>query len=419
MNLRFLSWLKWRRQDRKTRRRRKRRIQQQQEPIVIDEFLFYYQQYRPANAIPDGWFSTQEKCSIEDCLSRDSGRSSGGLEESTSSSHEVVYDQPKQLVNEDKDSGVSSLIFQHFDEEEQEVWEPLDFKESNVQQHHCQQLFEPTKSEETSWLKILTLILLLISFAAFPIWFESSQNLKIKAFEVETFKELAKKNVIGQELAVQEIIHVMNEFNHLKSGFVKVLVMSGSSGTGKTLLSQFIMETFAYQSQKVFYHQEMIHQIQAQSCCQPSLFILEDVQDSKLINDLLIIKSRNPTLIIITTRLGSEKLNSKVMEWLKLANFQFNEEIHTVLKRQLYQDLQAQNDRNLNLIPLLPLTRQHVKLCIQSQSSVSSKELQWIVNQMAFFSPTFPVFSVHGCKPVGKLVELLSLLKQQHRHAMS
>ena len=70
-----------------------------------------------------------------------------------------------------------------------------------------------------------------------------------------------------------------------------------------------------------------------------------------------------------------------------------------------------------HLAPFLPMTRELVHDCIQTEVSrlggrrhVTADEKRWIVQQTKFSDATFPVLAVTGCQHVSRTVELLGLL---------
>ena len=59
------------------------------------------------------------------------------------------------------------------------------------------------------------------------------------------------------------------------------------------------------------------------------------------------------------------------------------------------------------LVPLLPLTREHVRQCIhrlllERKVLIKQLDVSAILDTLTFFSPKLPIFSRLGCKPLAE-----------------
>ena len=65
---------------------------------------------------------------------------------------------------------------------------------------------------------------------------------------------------------------------------------------------------------------------------------------------------------------------------------------------------------SLILVPFLPLTRQHVKQCIDQASKklrikLSSEDIRQILDLLDFSSKSFPVYATYGCTHVKEIIK--------------
>lgn len=359
--------LKWPRRRKKAERKRKL-----EESERIDEFLFYYRQYRPKqDAFPLGW---NLKNQIGDGDSFDSGRFS----ELTQDEHFFKHFQ------DEADSGVSSFLPFKEDEEPEIYWDaslhselPLPVEEKKAPNYYY-------------WILAFSVVLVL-----FLVKFER-QSLKRGPFDWENLENASKNAVIGQDLALDKL------FNFLKKDHdqVQVAVLFGSEGTGKSLVVDLLQKFFQFPQNIATGN---LHKFKPDNL-DPWLVILEDFKNPHHL-ELSKLKSTNAKVfLIVTTRFWSRQINQKLL-WSKIQNRQIHSE-----------DLQPAAEFPHFMVPFLPLTREQVAKCAyqsaqQLNLSLFQDELKWILNRIEFFSHSFPIFSSKGCQPINKALQVLKAAK--------
>ena len=126
-------------------------------------------------------------------------------------------------------------------------------------------------------------------------------------------------------------------------------------------------------------------------------------------------QSSQGVLIIVTSRMGASDLNNHVLEHTK-DNLERREKMkHGELvdvvtgSVPLYSTL-MDFSIPVHILPLLPLTREHIRECTKilynSKNMVLTPiETQRLLDQISFFSQDFPIFAKHGCKQVAAKVK--------------
>lgn len=77
-----------------------------------------------------------------------------------------------------------------------------------------------------------------------------------------------------------------------------------------------------------------------------------------------------------------------------------------------------ENGFQTTLVPFLPLTREHVTKCVikemlaQGGGVPSRQDIRLILEEMEFFSESFPIFSTSGCKRIAGKVSFLLASKE-------
>ena len=156
--------------------------------------------------------------------------------------------------------------------------------------------------------------------------------------------------------------------------------------------------------------------------CGPSLIIVEDLEESDFIRIsrlekmLLSVSQSRGLLVVITSRAGSNIINSRALEVsselpVNRDKLEQDELVKLLLSSDvipLVSDL-AEYNIPVKLVPLLPLTRENVRECIHNilldrKVVIKQLDVSAILDTLTFFSKELPVFSRLGCKPLaGKL----------------
>ena len=130
-------------------------------------------------------------------------------------------------------------------------------------------------------------------------------------------------------------------------------------------------------------------------------------------------------LFIITSRHAQHIIKSKTLEMTK-DNLALREhvDIGPILELNKLPDTSLPLYSNLKdygipvqLIPLLPLTREHVRDCTHKMFSaknmvVKKHEVNKIIDQLTFFSQEYPIYAKHGCKQVAAKIKSMVMMKQ-------
>ena len=167
------------------------------------------------------------------------------------------------------------------------------------------------------------------------------------------------------------------------------------------------------------------------SSCGPSLVIVEDLEQTDILRinrlEKMLVSLRTGEMggrgvvVVITTRAGAELINKHALEVaaVSLANLHQikAEQLSRLLDQSevsmpLIKDL-GEYDIPLALVPLLPLTRENVRVCvynflIQRKVVIKQLDVSAILESLTFFSSNLPIFSRLGCKP------LAAKLSSQH-----
>lgn len=270
--------------------------------------------------------------------------------------------------------------------------------------------------------------------------------------ELSTLEAVLKANLIGQQLAVKELVQALGQFYNRSpdsGSTVLVLYLLGWFGTGKTLTSTLLKSQFPITS-NVHVFNVPVHFAPGvnfnilddlaeliRRSCGYSLVIFEDVESETISPSVsghlarFILKledrrspSSNGTIVVITSNAGGQSINRMLLNSASsnLDKAQLLEhrdrvtigEVVSVIDTSeipMYETLSA-SAVSYNIVPFLPLSRDHVRQCIVRQLtvagvSVSALEVNTILDDLSFFSENFPIFSKTGCKKVGSKVDLL------------
>jgi len=304
-----------------------------------------------------------------------------------------------------------------------------------------------TTSTETStpsdvrYARLLGFLLVGVTLAAVSkLLLTSYESLKCsssnsEALNIELLATKLSSNLIGQPLAMEQVIHHMKTFSEHENKPVMVLLLVGMTGSGKTHTINQISQIFPIQS-NVFYIHEILRNPQPVSdiprvirqSCGYSLVIMDDLDDDNKmvvssIERMVVTISNDAnskskgTLIVVSTKATAMIINKYLLE-LSKDNLSKRDKV-TVDDIMVY--LKQENakvplqksivDFNVpvHVVPFLPMTREHVRDCISSElrnsnSQMKTKDVNSLLDNMSFFSPDFPIFSTDGCKQVSHRV---------------
>jgi len=125
----------------------------------------------------------------------------------------------------------------------------------------------------------------------------------------------------------------------------------------------------------------------------------------------------NGTLVVVTSTAGGRAINQYMLSrakqdvgWRERVNMEDITEVLLAETLPLYSSLR-EFGVEVRLVPFLPLTRDHVRQCIQQElkkagAAMSNTEITSLLDQLQFFSKEFPVFAQTGCKQVASRVGL-------------
>lgn len=126
----------------------------------------------------------------------------------------------------------------------------------------------------------------------------------------------------------------------------------------------------------------------------------------------------NGTLVVATTNTGGSIINKFMLEnskMLKQREKVTGGEVREHLKEQKVEiplvTTLADYNIPVKVIPFLPLTREHVRLCVAREvtrhhATLSNKDLNNILDQVQFFSQDLPIFAKTGCKQIAARVNI-------------
>lgn len=291
-------------------------------------------------------------------------------------------------------------------------------------------------------LTCVTLVVVICSLVLFVTWrnyqcsSQKSLTLDLTRLNSQLNPPTAgSRGLQGQHLATTHILSSLARFSISESPHTLVLVLLGGVGSGKTFTANLIADIFPVQSNvhrvlgslgTTETELEYITHSLVRSCG-PSMLLLDDItsMESAHYNKILeriagSHKDRtNSTLVVITTSTGGMEINKYLLdkvrgvEGLSSRERVTRDELLEVLNKEgLNFPILSSLDVEVEIIPFLPLTRDHVRSCVlqslrQSKATVNRDDINLLLDQLVFFSKQFPVFSSSGCKSVAAKVGLL------------
>ena len=266
---------------------------------------------------------------------------------------------------------------------------------------------------------------------------------------IDTLVPELNENVYGQHLAIDVIAQSLQD--HTKDKNPKknlVLLMHGGPGTGKTYISQLVIDhLYGESDKKKFVHlfaankdfppegqiqkykEDLItfinHAVQE---CPHSLFIFDEVDEmpSGLIDaaiDTCYKSSNSGAIFLLLSSTTGTNMNTKVLEHLeaghKREDLTLQEMDKTVeleaLEENLWYTRLLLKDQISEFVPFLPLERHHVMNCtrkeIRGQYIDASHDKEELVNmvtdELRYVPAQSKRFSKYGCKLVAKTLRLI------------
>ncbi len=404
-----------------------------------DEFLRFYRQYRPKDALPHGWKIRDDvapfTCPRRDSCSKDSGRSSADISDEIA--HEEDAQTAPSLYNSpwedsvDKDSGFSSITTAAGGSAQvspsAEPAEAMTVWEGSVDWHHpCLEESNSTEPDNVAvkrmgLFSVLMWVFLIMAYCRSPARQLQRDN-HGRAFDLKALAHMINSSVIGQDLAMRQVWSFVNEINERpKRPGVHLGVLFGSSGTGKSLAVQLLRDSFLHPDNIIDLPQLNVIEPNGK----PLLLIAENAQFhyvNRLIDHFERNRPEQRFVILATSQIGGSSLLRQSVEWLKMSKLH---KINlTMIQNVLVQDQvdfynYLRPTASLILLPFLPLTRDQVKQCIQRQAWAQNRALlsvddvRLILRHTDFSAESFPAFATRGCKMVEKQVQELLLHKGQ------
>lgn len=373
-----------------------------------------------------------------------------------------------QYCDDEEDSGVSSVVHQlsskdsvslhssvvNWDYDDQqssrlESWTP-DKTRRRLPPPEQEKVVEKTSKkqivkQQVFWLKrlagglaflfkscLMGISLILLLLASFSSLRTLSCTLsRDQQINVKQVQEALHNSVFGQHLAIDTIVDALEDFTNSPNN-VMVLLLTGWLGTGKTLTSGLLRDHFPLPANvhefNVPVHfadptnfpvlDDVVSHIKRS--CGPSLVILEDLDDGSVatLNRLAhfvrqLDSSNNGTLVVATTSLGGQAINRRMLELMQIPMPREDVAIKHIAEALSNDDLPLAILEPV-LVPFLPLTRDHVRQCIQKEVAAqhgggvaTKQDVKVILEELSFFSDTFPIFSRTGCKRVSSKVDYL------------
>lgn len=283
------------------------------------------------------------------------------------------------------------------------------------------------------------LVLCLVCFASYKSWQCSTH--RAAPIDIDQLGRQLKTGLFGQHIAMEEITGALASFTEgSERKDTLVLLLAGWLGGGKTHTSSLISKAFPVKSnvhtllaplhlaQQASSALEELVTITSRSCGY-NLVILDDIDTgdpttNRLLERFLVSlassedNKSNGTVVIATTNTGGSLINKFMLEKTKLLEVRekiTGEEVREHLKEHkvdipLVTTL-ADYNIPVKIIPFLPLTREHVRLCVgrevtRHRATLSTKDLNQILDQVQFFSQDFPIFAKTGCKQISARVNL-------------
>ncbi|GAB6031513.1 Torsin-1B [Chamberlinius hualienensis] len=275
-------------------------------------------------------------------------------------------------------------------------------------------------------LYIYLSVILIFIFMAYSYLILSDENRpdSLSNYEVDKLIRVLSDRVYGQELAIRTIVDELNKVESTREPYILALDFIGSTGTGKTYVSQIISHHLTKLGGNVYWHTAphlsaswLASRVVLQEI---NVFIIDDYSQNlesfvqcikqfkmllksslpdilKLTKCLFVISSnRNAEdVVAVTVKANSQSI---LREKLTLKDFSFLLSVDGV-------PTALEDEVKHVFVPFLPLTRDHVAKCVKR--IVGSFDMQPIhydeyvsivLNSLKYFPVENPIFSQLGCK---------------------
>lgn len=298
--------------------------------------------------------------------------------------------------------------------------------------------------------KVVFLIFSILSF--FVLCFLSLKNMLCTSnrelkFDLDSLATVLDENLFGQHIARQKILNSLQNLV-LSHHQVVVLLLLGWPGSGKTHTTTILKNHFPV-PQNVHSFSVPLHfapntqnhnvlddlSLLIPRSCGYSMAIFDDLDSTSMdyidtIGSFIVSLKVNPgskrrsngTLIVISSNVGGNIINQYMLEQAKIGQQRSMITQDDILKNLSLNGIN--NDTlplvsvlkshgvHVDIIPYLPLTREHVRKCIKRemhlQGSIASyHDINSILDQTGFFSSDFPIFAKTGCKRIVGKVDII------------
>ena len=256
----------------------------------------------------------------------------------------------------------------------------------------------------------------------------------------------------------------------------KALLLFGWTGTGKSFVTRLLEEAFVLKANihrfsvplhlsSAANHYVLDNLIgELENSCGPNLIILEDLDDGSIeaqkkltefIQSMSVVITQKSIekkiLLVATMSTGGLALNKMMLDLTSSSSTSNIISLTSAFSRRnggdddvgggpapredirVEQITQMLSDANIELqmesnfrengfqttlVPFLPLTREHVTKCVinemlaQGGGVPSRQDIRLILEEMEFFSESFPIFSTSGCKRIAGKVSFLLASKE-------
>lgn len=256
---------------------------------------------------------------------------------------------------------------------------------------------------------------------------------KSMVVDLKLLKHELTTNLYGQFSADTSIINALEEFQ-VTDEQMKVLILLGGPGTGKTWTTHLIANSMSEKTNQVSLHLgpwSSLQEIQAAfnklKCCRWNFIFIEDSDyaDSQQIGTLVDMVSsvsqniscaRQKIVMILTSNYGQKefaKLLFRELERLGTRYTVSHEDIRETVKKLTSPLINGFAQRKVPFIPIpyLPLEKMQLEQCIHNDLVLKKKVappdvINKIIQHFRFFPAPKDYFVVAGCKTVPTFVNL-------------
>ena len=286
---------------------------------------------------------------------------------------------------------------------------------------------------------LFSVAFLLIAVAVFVSFVQQSPSSQcVDYIDVDSLRHELQNRVHGQHIAVNVVVERLEEFTSALDRRQLVMSFHGWTGIGKNFMSSIIAQYlppanvhkliiplhFAQgtENEAVLLLEWILSNISSPSCGL-HLFIVDEIDKaaSSLVRSLrdtlselsLQSDTSSRAVFLLLTNDGASEINTAVTE--VLMNGGSREDLGYVdlvphLHSEWYTELASAKLID-QMVPFLPLERQHVVQCVESelkqrQVYTTQRLIDNIVNSLSYFPKSLSLFSSSGCRRISQLVDL-------------